>query len=160
MDHCRSKTNRAKWLDRTQRSHITTPSRRSTLLYNRQLSADCIHTTLTLAECQLLVLTAPLFLSIDVDANAAWLAAIRAGYVTFIMTFDCSAAAATFSRSRSNHVEQHVLLLNVVRLSLTTLPAISPVLDQPSETRRVYSHAWLEADAQIAEVHFVLIGMG
>ena len=73
---------------------------------------------------------------------------------------DCGAAPATFSRSRGDHVEQHILLLNVVLLSLTTLPTVSPVFDKPLETEHVDLHTWLEADAQIVEVHPVLIGVG
>jgi hypothetical protein len=73
---------------------------------------------------------------------------------------DYGAATATFSRSRGNHVEQHILLLNVVLLSLTTLPTVSPVFDKPLETEHVDLHTWLEANAQIVEVHLVLVGVG
>jgi hypothetical protein len=63
-------------------------------LYNRQCRIGRAHTGLALAEWQLLVLVSSSFLRAVVDADAAWLAAIRAGDGAFIMALDCGTAAA------------------------------------------------------------------
>jgi len=75
------------------------------------------------------------------------------------MALDCNAAAATFGRVRSDHIEEYILLLDVICLGLASLPAVSPALDQPPETQCINSHAWLEANAQVAVVHLVFVGV-
>lgn len=56
-------------------------------------------------------------------------------------------------------IEKLVLLLNVPGLGPAALPAVSPVAYQEFETECVNLHARLEANAKIAEVHFVLVGV-
>ncbi len=50
-------------------------------------------------------------------------------------------------------------MLRVRLLGLASLPVIPPVADQELEAESVDFHAWLEANAQISEIQFVLLGV-
>ena len=52
------------------------------------------------------------------------------------------------------------LFLQILLLRPASLPAILPVADKELETEGIDSHTRLEADAQIAVVHLVLVHIG
>lgn len=56
-------------------------------------------------------------------------------------------------------MHQDVLLLDVLVLVFAALPAISPVADQKLETECINLHTGLETNAQVLEVHLVLVRM-
>ncbi len=78
------------------------------------------------------------------------------------MAFDGGAATA-FGTGRRKHfdlIEQDILLLDILRFILAAFPAFSPFTDEEFETEGINLHARLEANAQISEVHLVLVGVG
>jgi len=54
-------------------------------------------------------------------------------------------------------IEPRILLLNILGLVPTALPTLAPVAHQKLEAKGVNLHAWLEADAQIPEIHLVFV---
>ena len=52
-----------------------------------------------------------------------------------------------------------VLFLEICLFCVATLPAAFPVCNEELERSRINVHAGFETDAEIAIVHFVLIGM-
>ena len=66
---------------------------------------------------------------------------------------------AAFGGGWSRVGEEGVLLSNVPLLGLATLPAVSPVANQEAEAVRIDLHARLEADAEVLEIHLVLVGV-
>jgi len=57
-------------------------------------------------------------------------------------------------------VEQDILLLYIGGLVGTTFPAVSPVADEKLEAERINFHTRLKTDAEIAEIHLVLVRVG
>lgn len=57
-------------------------------------------------------------------------------------------------------VKKNILLFNIGRLVLAAFPAISPIADKKFEAKGINSHAWLKADAQVPEVHLILVRVG
>lgn len=56
-------------------------------------------------------------------------------------------------------IEQSVLLLNEFGFVLAASPTISPITDKKFETKGINLHAGLEADAEVPEIHLVLVGV-
>lgn len=52
------------------------------------------------------------------------------------------------------------LLLGELLLRPAALPTILPVADKEVEAERINLHAWLEANAEIAIVHLVVVDIG
>jgi hypothetical protein len=56
-------------------------------------------------------------------------------------------------------VKESILLLDILRLVPATSPAVSPVAHQEFEAENIDLHARLKADAEVPEVHLVLVRM-
>lgn len=71
-------------------------------------------------------------------------------------------ATAPFGTIRGNFLLCKYLILGVdiFCFSFAALPAVSPITDKELEAEHVNFHAWLEANAEITEIHLVLLGMG
>lgn len=56
-------------------------------------------------------------------------------------------------------VEKLIFLLDIPGLGLAAFPTIPPIANQEFKTKGINLHAGLEADAKVAEVHLVLVGV-
>lgn len=61
---------------------------------------------------------------------------------------------------RRRQIEVLILFFDIFGLILAASPAIAPVADQELEAKDIDLHARLEANAEVAEIHLVLVRMG
>lgn len=99
-----------------------------------------------------------------VDADAGWLGAIGGADIALglVLALDGRGAAPFGAGGRVQiwTVEIVVLGADILLFSLTTLPAISPITNKEFKAEGVDFHARLEADAEVAEIHLVFLGVG
>lgn len=100
-------------------------------------------------------------LALIIGTTNGWLAAIRAANVPLVMALDCSTALPFGAVGWTFWLlmKEVVLCHRILGFCLATLPAVSPITDEELEAVGINLHTRLETDAEISEVHLVLLGV-